>query len=83
MMGKNKFLVGSVLASLIFNEAKNREWKPLIGSIINKTKADIVPVRFFGKNSLFFHTMGLWIQDILLDSPSRDPKGILEGGRHR
>ena len=45
-------------SSLIFNEANEREWKPLIGSIINKTKADIVPVRFFGKNSLFFHTMG-------------------------
>ena len=44
-------------SSLIFNEANEREWKPLIGSIINKTKADIVPVRFFGKNSLFFHTM--------------------------
>ena len=45
-------------SSLIFNEANEREWKPLIGSIINKTKADIVPVRFFGKNSLFFHTIG-------------------------
>ena len=45
-------------SSLIFNEANEREWKPLIGSIINKTKADIIPVRFFGKNSLFFHTMG-------------------------
>lgn len=45
-------------SSLIFNEANEREWKPLIGSIINKTKADIVPVRFFGKNSSFFHTIG-------------------------
>ena len=45
-------------SSLIFNEANEREWKPLIGSIIKKTKADIIPVRFFGKNSLFFHTMG-------------------------
>ena len=45
-------------SSLIFNEANEREWKPLIGSIINKTKADIIPVRFFGKNSLFFHTIG-------------------------
>ena len=45
-------------SSLIFNEANEREWKPLIGSIINKTKADIVPVRFFGKNSLFFQTIG-------------------------
>ncbi|MFL2891850.1 MAG: 1-acyl-sn-glycerol-3-phosphate acyltransferase [Candidatus Pelagibacter sp.] len=45
-------------SSLIFNEANEREWKPLIGSIINKTNADIIPVRFFGKNSLFFHTIG-------------------------
>ena len=45
-------------SSLIFNEANEREWKPLIGSIINKTNANIVPVRFFGKNSLFFHTIG-------------------------
>ena len=45
-------------SSLIFNEANERRWKPLIGSIINKTKAEIIPVRFFGKNSLFFQTVG-------------------------
>lgn len=45
-------------SSFIFNEVGEREWKPMIGSIINKTHADIVPVRFFGKNSLFFHTIG-------------------------
>ncbi len=39
-------------SSLIFNEANERRWKPLIGSIINKTNATIIPVRFFGKNSL-------------------------------
>ena len=45
-------------SSLIFNEANERRWKPLIGSIINKTNATIIPVRFFGKNSLFFQTIG-------------------------
>lgn len=45
-------------SSFIFNEANERRWKPLIGSIINKTKAEIIPVRFFGKNSLFFQTVG-------------------------
>ena len=45
-------------SSLIFNEANERRWKPLIGSIINKTNAAIIPVRFFGKNSLFFQTIG-------------------------
>ncbi len=45
-------------SSLIFNEANERRWKPLIGSIINKTNAEIIPVRFFGKNSLFFQTIG-------------------------
>jgi putative hemolysin len=45
-------------SSLIFNEANERRWKPLIGSIINKTNATIIPVRFFGKNSLLFHTIG-------------------------
>ena len=45
-------------SSLIFNEANERRWKPLIGSIINKTNATIIPVRFFGKNSLFFQTVG-------------------------
>ena len=45
-------------SSLIFNEANERKWKPLIGSIINKTNATIIPVRFFGKNSLFFQTIG-------------------------
>ncbi len=45
-------------SSLIFNEANERSWKPLIGSIINKTNATIIPVRFFGKNSLFFQTIG-------------------------
>ena len=45
-------------SSLIFNEANERIWKPLIGSIINKTNAAIIPVRFFGKNSLFFQTIG-------------------------
>ena len=45
-------------SSFIFNEANERRWKPLIGSIINKTKAEVIPVRFFGKNSLFFQTVG-------------------------
>ncbi len=54
------FPSGEVATSkFIFDKAKERNWKPLIGSIIKKTNAIITPVHFFGQNSIFFQSIGL------------------------
>jgi putative hemolysin len=53
------FPSGEVATSkYIFDDIKERNWKPLIGSIIKKTNCEIIPVRFFGKNSITFQTIG-------------------------
>ena len=53
------FPSGEVATSkYIFDDTKERNWKPLIGSIIKKTNCEIIPVRFFGKNSITFQTIG-------------------------
>ena len=53
------FPSGEVATSkFIFDDPKERSWKPLIGSIIKKSNPTIIPVKFFGKNSKFFQFTG-------------------------
>jgi len=55
------FPSGEVATSrFIFDEPKERQWKPLVGSIIKKTECKIVPIYFKGKNSLLFQTVGFF-----------------------
>ena len=53
------FPSGEVATSkFIFDEPKERNWKPLVGSIIKKTECKIIPVYFKGKNSFLFQAIG-------------------------
>ena len=53
------FPSGEVATSkFIFDKPKERNWKPLVGSIIKKTECKIIPIYFKGKNSLLFQTVG-------------------------
>ena len=53
------FPSGEVATSkFIFDKPKERNWKPLVGSIIKKTECKIIPIHFKGKNSLLFQTVG-------------------------
>ena len=53
------FPSGEVATSkFIFDEPKERDWKPLVGSIIKKTECKIIPVYFKGKNSFLFQAVG-------------------------
>ena len=53
------FPSGEVATSkFIFDQPKERDWKPLVGSIVKKTKCKIIPVNFRGKNSFLFQTVG-------------------------
>ena len=42
----------------VFDKPKERNWKPLVGSIIKKTECKIIPIYFKGKNSLLFQIVG-------------------------
>jgi len=53
------FPSGEVATSkFIFDQPKERDWKPLVGSIVKKTECKIIPVNFRGKNSFLFQTVG-------------------------
>ena len=53
------FPSGEVATSkFIFDKPKERNWKPLVGSIIKKTECKIIPIYFKGKNSLLFQIVG-------------------------
>lgn len=43
----------------ILKKAVEKEWKPLLGSIIRKTKCLIYPVKFEGENSFLFQLIGI------------------------
>ncbi|NQW07324.1 MAG: lysophospholipid acyltransferase family protein [Candidatus Pelagibacter sp.] len=59
------FPSGEVATSnYIFDKAVERNWKPLIGSIIKKTNCKIFPVYFHGNNSLFFQIIGFFSESL-------------------
>ena len=54
------FPSGEVATSEIFLKAAiEKDWKPMIGSILRKTKCKILPIYCFGQNSFLFQLVGI------------------------